>query len=79
MTPDSRHRAWALTQDAANAARKDDCATVKLRSGEVLALDPEFHATVFARDVAIKRCVDASTAQAPVTTPAPPPTPAGTP
>lgn len=66
----ARERAWMLTKTAALAARGGDCASVEHLGPQVLALDPEFHATVFMSDLAIKRCLDADV-PAPVTTPAP--------
>ena len=72
----ARERAWGLTKEAAAAAHGGDCTKVVNVGSQVLALDAEFHATVFLRDVAIKRCLDAD-APAPVTTPAPTSTPPG--
>lgn len=43
---------------AATAARTDDCATVRTLGLEIRELDVEFHGVVFARDVAIARCVN---------------------
>lgn len=55
-----RERAVFLTKQAAAAARAGDCDTVSVRESEVRELDAEVHATVFARDIAIKRCLDAA-------------------
>jgi hypothetical protein len=52
-----REHAWAQTKRAGEAARAGDCATVLAIGREVYTTDPEFHDTVFARDVAIARCV----------------------
>jgi hypothetical protein len=57
---DRRQRAWERTQAAATAARAGDCALVHTIGIEVHGLDAEFHATVFVRDVAIKKCLDAA-------------------
>ncbi|MEO8700155.1 MAG: hypothetical protein ABI867_08930 [Kofleriaceae bacterium] len=54
---EARARAWSLTKAAASAARAQDCSLAITADAEVLALDVEFHATVFMRDVAIARCL----------------------
>jgi hypothetical protein len=56
-TAAKRARAWTLTRDAAAAARASDCNQVIVLSSEVFELDAEFHSIVFARDVAIARCL----------------------
>jgi hypothetical protein len=52
-----RERAWAITREAAAVARAGDCNQVIVLSSQVFELDAEFHSTVFARDVAIARCL----------------------
>jgi hypothetical protein len=59
----ARESAWSVTKRAAAAARAADCATVKAADARVRELDADFHATVFVRDVAIARCLDASSSQ----------------
>ena len=49
---------WALTQRAQAAARADRCDEVRELDPKVKALDEDFHAVVFMRDVAIKRCLE---------------------
>ncbi|MEO8707363.1 MAG: hypothetical protein ABI867_45465, partial [Kofleriaceae bacterium] len=51
--------AWTLTKQAADAARADDCTTALELAAKIHGLDPDFHATVTTRDVAIRRCLDA--------------------
>ncbi|HUJ62700.1 MAG TPA: hypothetical protein VLX92_29560 [Kofleriaceae bacterium] len=51
--------AWQLTRRAQAAARTGDCATVHALEPRVIALDASFHDVVFARDVAIRRCLAA--------------------
>jgi hypothetical protein len=55
--PDHRPEAWALTQEAQAAARAGDCERVKRLDGQIAGLDPGVHDSVFARDVAIARCL----------------------
>jgi hypothetical protein len=54
---------WALTQQAQAAARADRCDEVRELGIKVKALDEDFHAVVFARDVAIQRCMSAPKAK----------------
>jgi len=68
----------ALAMTAARAARAGDCATVAKLDAQVRDIDVDYHMTVFRRDVAIKRCLDAA-APAPVTAPAPATPPEATP
>jgi hypothetical protein len=53
----ARTEAGTLWKRAATAARADDCATVRELDPRIRELDVEFHAVVFARDVAIARCL----------------------
>jgi hypothetical protein len=62
--PQARLDAWEQTKQAEAAARTGDCATVVSLEKVVRTTDPELHATVFMRDVAIVRCL-ATTANAP--------------
>jgi hypothetical protein len=59
-----RARAWSITKQAAERARAGDCPTVREREREVESVDAEFHATVFLRDAAIARCLEASSSTA---------------
>ncbi len=59
----SRARAMDLTKQAVAASYAGDCAAVKIREAEVLAVDPELHAAVFVEEVTIKRCLDAADSQ----------------
>lgn len=68
--PEDRERADALIGEAVAAARAGNCGAVYWRGREVLKLDRESYGSVFARDVDIKRCLDA--AAAPAQRPAPP-------
>jgi hypothetical protein len=60
---EAREQAWEVTQELAASARSNDCDWVKQQAPRVQALDADFYATVFLRDVAIARCM---------ATPAPP-------
>lgn len=57
----ARAEAGVLWKRGAAAARADDCATVRELDPQIFALDVEFHAVVFARDVAIARCLASGT------------------
>lgn len=52
-----RATAWELTQQAASAARMQDCTQVQAIAPRVRDLDIDFHVAVFMRDVAIQRCL----------------------
>jgi len=67
-----------LHLESASEASAGNCAVVRGRDMQVRELDAEYHATVFLRDLAIKRCLDAA-APAPVTAPAPATPPEATP
>lgn len=53
----NRAAAWDLTQQAASAARHEDCTQVQALAPRVRELDVDFHLAVFMRDVAIQRCL----------------------
>jgi len=53
----NRAAAWDLTQQAASAARVQDCTQVQAIAPRVRELDVDFHLAVFMRDVAIQRCL----------------------
>lgn len=53
----ARAEAGRLWKRAAAAARADDCATVRELDPQIRELDVELHGVVFARDVAIARCL----------------------
>jgi hypothetical protein len=55
----ARAEAGTEWKQAAAAARADDCATVRELDPQIRALDVELHDIVFARDVAIARCLAA--------------------
>jgi hypothetical protein len=52
-----RATAWELTQQAAHAARDQDCTQVQAIAPRVRELDHDFHSSVFIRDAAIQRCL----------------------
>lgn len=52
-----RETAWALTKQAADAARVEDCTQVQAIDPRVRDLDTDFHTVVFMRDVGIQRCL----------------------
>lgn len=54
---DARAEAGRRWKRAAAAARANDCATVRELDPQIRALDVELHDVVFARDVAIARCL----------------------
>jgi hypothetical protein len=60
-----REQAWALTREAAAAARRGECARVSELDGKVAVIDADFHATVFRPDAAIARCLAPTPAPAP--------------
>jgi len=53
----ARTRAWELTKQATAAAHGDDCATVSRLSGDVVRIDRNFHAAVFAKEAALQPCL----------------------
>ena len=61
MTEKERRQdqAWQLTKHARDAAAKNKCDNVKKIEPRVKDLDPSFYEVVFARDVAIQRCLKA--------------------
>jgi hypothetical protein len=65
-----RDQAWALTQQAQEAARAGDCAKVTELSAQVGSLDAEFYGDVFMKDAAVQACFVPAEA---------PPAPSGTP
>lgn len=60
---EARAEAGRLWKRSAAAARADDCATVRELDPQIRDLDLEFHDTVFARDVAIARCLASTMAR----------------
>ena len=52
-----RKQAWTLTRTALDAARRDDCAVVKVLDRQVSELDREFHRVVFVRELALASCL----------------------
>jgi hypothetical protein len=74
----TRDEAWVLTRQAQDAARAGDCAKVTELSAKVGAMDAEFYADVFMKDVAVQNCfvpADAPPAPAPALPPPVPVTP----
>jgi len=69
-----RDEAWALTKQAQEAARAGDCPRVTALSAQVGALDAEFYASVFMKDLAVQRCFT-PTETPPAPSPGPLPTP----
>jgi hypothetical protein len=61
----ARREAQQLTLQARNEASEGYCSAVLDRERRVRELDAEYHAKVFVRDVAIKRCLDAPDEHAP--------------
>jgi hypothetical protein len=55
-----RERALDLIKSARAAAYAHDCAAVKRREIQVRDLAPDLHTTLFLREVAIRRCLDAA-------------------
>ena len=51
-----RDQAWALTREAQEAARANNCPRVTELSAQVGALDRDFFADVFMKDVAVQNC-----------------------
>ena len=71
-----RDQAWALTKQAQEAARANDCAKVTELSAQVGAVDRDFYGEVFMKDVAIQQCFrPTDTPPTPAPAPAPAPTP----
>lgn len=73
-----REQAWSLTKQAQDAARANDCTKVTELSAQVGALDRDFFADVFMKDVAIQNCFVPAETPPPETPPAetpPPPVP----
>ena len=71
-----REDAWALTKQAQASARDGDCAKVIELSAQVGALDRDFYADVFMKDVAVQHCfvpasVPADAPPVPATSPQP--------
>jgi hypothetical protein len=56
-TSEARAEPGTKSKQAAAAARAGDCATVRALDPEIRTLDVELHDVVFARDVAIARCL----------------------
>lgn len=60
--PPKPNPAWEYTKKAEAAARADRCDEVRDLNVTVMMLDKDFHDVVFARDVAIARCLAANDA-----------------
>ncbi|HEX5058195.1 MAG TPA: hypothetical protein VFV99_02490 [Kofleriaceae bacterium] len=60
--PPKPNPAWEYTKKAEAAARAGRCDEVRDLDATVLMLDADFHDVVFARDVAIKHCMEAAPA-----------------
>ena len=71
-----RAQAWELTKQAQTAARANDCAKVTELSAQVGALDADFYAELFLKDIAIQKCLQPAAPPPPTTPPPalPPPT-----
>ena len=65
----NRRTAGELTKAAQAAARRSDCDRVAILDPQIRDLDPDLHVTVFARDVAIQRCLAGAVAPVPVAVP----------
>jgi hypothetical protein len=71
-----REQAWALTKQAQEAARTNDCAKVTELSAQVGTIDAEFYGEVFMKDIAIQHCfTPKDTPPAPTLPVVAPPTP----
>jgi len=73
--PPKPNPAWDYTKKAEAAARAGRCDEVRDLDATVMMLDADFHDVVFARDVAIKHCMESRPAGKAKPTPKPKPTP----